>query len=128
VPLDERGNVIEHQHARATDPTGASLPNGEDGPPGVWLSVAPEFRWMLAAVVGLRPLDTAQEVVATTTARVAGLLAFCSAGFTCALAALIAAFHVVTTLAHPPWGDSSPMAGTPPSHGRRLDESRLDLA
>jgi hypothetical protein len=54
---------------------------------------------MIAAIVGPRTLDTAQEVVAATKARVAGIPAFFSDGFTCYLAALIAAFHVVTTFA-----------------------------
>ena len=75
------------------------MPDGEDGRQGVWGSGAPEFRVMLAAVVGPRTLATAQEVVAAPTARVAGLPACFSDGFTCALAALIAAFHVVTTCA-----------------------------
>ena len=54
---------------------------------------------MIAAVRGLRTLDTAKEVVAATKARVAGIPAFFSDGFTCYLAALIAAFHVVMTFA-----------------------------
>jgi len=43
---------------------------------------APEFRLMIAAIVGPRTLDTAKEVVATTKARVAGVPAFFSDGFT----------------------------------------------
>jgi len=54
---------------------------------------------MIAAIVGPRTLDMAHEVVAVTKARVAGIPAFFSDGFTCYLAALIAAFHVVTTFA-----------------------------
>src|SRR3989475_9110139 len=60
---------------------------------------------MIAAVVGPRTLDMAQEVVAITKARVAGIPAFFSDGFTCYLAALIAAFHVMTTFARTgKWG------------------------
>src|SRR5499425_1648734 len=54
---------------------------------------------MIAAVVGPRTLDTAKEIVAATKARVAGIPAFFRDGFTCYLAALIAAFHIVTTFA-----------------------------
>ena len=54
---------------------------------------------MIAAVVGPRTLDTAQEVVAATKARVAGIPAFFSDGCTWYLAALIAAFHIVMTFA-----------------------------
>src|SRR6266849_11134260 len=97
VQLDEMWNFIERKHACETDATGESLPSGADGRQWIWVSFAPEFRLMLAAIVGPRTLDTAKEVVATTKARVAGVPAFFSDGFTCYLAALIAAFHVVTT-------------------------------
>src|SRR5712691_10971165 len=100
VQLDEMWNCIERKHACETDATGESLPAGEDGRQWVWISFAPEFRLMIAAIVGPRTLDTAKEVVAATKARVAGLPAFFSDGFTCYLAALIAAFHIVTTFAH----------------------------
>src|SRR5215470_17464892 len=99
VQLDEMWNFIARKHARETDEAGESLPDGEDGRQWVWISFAPEFRLMIAAIVGPRTLDTAQEVVAATKARVAGIPAFFSDGFTCYLAALVAAFHVVTTFA-----------------------------
>jgi IS1 family transposase/transposase-like protein len=99
VQLDEMWNFIGRKHARETDETGESLPESEDGRQWVWVSFAPEFRLMIAAVVGPRTLETAREVVAATKARVAGLPAFFSDGFTCYLAALIAAFHAVTTFA-----------------------------
>ena len=99
VQLDEMWNFIERKHARETDKTGESLPDGAEGRQWVWISFAPEFRLMIAAVVGPRTLDTAKEVVAATKARVASIPAFFSDGFTCYLTALIAAFHVVTTFA-----------------------------
>jgi IS1 family transposase len=99
VQLDEMWNFIERKHACETDAAGESGPDSEDGRQWVWISFAPEFRLMIAAIVGPRTLDTAQEVVATTKARVAGIPAFFSDGFTCYLAALLAAFHVVTTFA-----------------------------
>ena len=99
VQLDEMWNFIERKHACETDAAGESGPDSEDGRQWVWISFAPEFRLMIAAIVGPRTLDTAQEVVAATKARVAGIPAFFSDGFTCYLAALIAAFHVVTTFA-----------------------------
>jgi IS1 family transposase len=97
VQLDEMWNFIARKHACETDEAGESLPEGTDGRQWVWVSFAPEFRLMIAAVVGPRTLATAKQVVATTKARVAGIPAFFSDGFTCYLAALIAAFHVVTT-------------------------------
>src|SRR6267142_4234977 len=99
VQLDEMWNFIERKHACETDATGESLPTGADGRQWIWVSFAPEFRLMIAAMVGPRTLSTAKEVVATTKARVAGIPAFFSDGFTCYLAALLAAFHVVMTCA-----------------------------
>jgi IS1 family transposase len=99
VQLDEMWNFIARKHACEMDAAGESLPTGEDGRQWVWGSFAPEFRLMIAAIVGPRTLETAKEVVAVTKARVAGGPAFFSDGFTCYLAALIAAFHVVTTFA-----------------------------
>jgi hypothetical protein len=99
VQLDEMWNFITRKHACETDAAGESLPTSEDGRQWVWVSFAPEFRLMIAAIVGPRTLDTAKEVVVATQARVAGIPAFFSDGFTCYQAALIAAFHIVTTFA-----------------------------
>jgi IS1 family transposase len=99
VQLDEMWNFIARKHACETDAAGESLSDGADGRQWVWVSFAPEFRLMIAAVVGPRTLETAKEVVAATKTRVAGIPAFFSDGFTCYLAALIAAFHIVTTFA-----------------------------
>src|SRR5713101_4872349 len=99
VQLDEMWNFIGRKHAQETDAAGESVPDSADGRQWVWVSFAPEFRLMITAIVGPRTLDTAKEVVAVTKARVAGIPAFFSDGFTCYLAALIAAFHVVTTFA-----------------------------
>jgi hypothetical protein len=99
VQLDERWHCLARQHARETDEAGESLPAGADGRPWGWVSCAPEFRLMIAAVVGPRTLATATAVVAVTKARGAGIPAFFSDGFTCYRAALSAAFQVVTTFA-----------------------------
>jgi len=97
VQLDEMWSFIRRKHACETDAAGEGLLDSEEGRQWVWISFAPEFRLMIAAVVGPRTLDMATEIVAITKARVAGIPAFFSDGFTCYLAALIAAFHVVTT-------------------------------
>jgi IS1 family transposase len=99
VQLDEMWNFIARQHARETDEAGERVPAGEDGRQWVWVSFAPEFRLMIAAMVGPRTREMAHEVVAVTKARVAGIPAFFSDGFTGDVAALIAAFHIVTTCA-----------------------------
>jgi IS1 family transposase len=101
VQRDEMGHFIARKHTGETDPTGESVPNGAEGRQGVWISVAPELRVMIAAVVGPRTRDTAKEVVAITQARGAGIPACFSDGVTCYLAARIAAFPIVTTCARP---------------------------
>jgi hypothetical protein len=99
VHLDERWSCIARTHARETDEAGARVPGGEDGRQGVWGSLAPEWRLLSAAGVGPRTRETAKEVVAATKARVAGIPAFFSDGFTWYLAALSTAFPVVRTWA-----------------------------
>jgi hypothetical protein len=98
---DEMWHGLARQRAREPDEAGASWPDGEEGRHGVGSSVAPALRRMRAAVVGPRPLDTAQEVVAATQARGAGSPAGFSDGFTGDRAALFAACHGVTTFARP---------------------------
>ena len=100
VQLDEMWHCIARKHARETDEAGERVPEGEDGRQWIWVSLVPEFRLMIAAVVGPRTLDMAKAVVAVTKARVAGIPACFRDGFTCSLAALLAAFPVVTTCAH----------------------------
>lgn len=99
VQRDEMWHCVTRQHARETDAAGESGPDGEEGRQWIWVSFAPELRLMIAAVVGPRTCAMAQEVVAVTKARVAGIPACFSDGFTCSLAARIAAVHVVTTFA-----------------------------
>src|SRR2546421_673447 len=59
VQLDEMWSFIARKHARETDEAGESLPGGEDGRQWVWVSFAPEFRLMIAAVVGPPSVKTA---------------------------------------------------------------------
>lgn len=98
-PLDAMWNCMTRTHAREGDTAGASLPEGAEGRQGIGVRFAPACRLRSAAGVEPRTLDTAQDVVALTTARVAGMPACCSDGCTGYVAALMAAFHVVTTCA-----------------------------
>jgi len=98
VPLDEMWHCIERKHDQESAAAGKSLPesaefaNGSD-------ELCPGVSTMLTAIVGPRTRETTKEVVAATETRVAGIPAFFSEGFTCSLATLVAAFHVVTTSA-----------------------------
>jgi len=67
VQLDEMWNFIARKHACETDAAGESLPDGEEGRQWVWISCAPEFRLMIAAIVG--PRTTARFVSAGGSAR-----------------------------------------------------------
>jgi hypothetical protein len=71
VQLDEMWHFLERKHSCETDAAGESGPDREDGRQWVWISFAPEFRLLIAAIVGPRTLDSAKEVVAVTKARVA---------------------------------------------------------
>ena len=99
VQRDEMWNFSARTHMGETDATGASGPESAEGRQGGWISCAPECRLMIAAIVGPRTLDTAQEIVAATKARGAGIPAFFRDGFPCYRPALIAACHGVTTFA-----------------------------
>lgn len=99
LQLAELGNFIARQHTRDLSATGERLGAGEDGRQWSWVSCAPEFRLLRAAVVGPRTLDTATAVSAATKARVRGGPAFFSDGFTGYLAAVLACFHTLTTCA-----------------------------
>lgn len=97
VQLDEMWNFVRRKHASETDEEGEGLADGEDGRQWVYVAFAPEFRLMIEAMVGPRTLETTKAVIASTAARVQGIPAFFSDGYTCYLTALIAAFHTLVT-------------------------------
>ncbi len=88
---------MPRQQACEVDTAGKCVPESTDGRQGSWVRFAPECRLLIAAVVGPRRLDTAQEVVALTQARVAGLPACFRDSCAGSVSARIAAVHVVTT-------------------------------
>jgi hypothetical protein len=71
IQLYEMWNFIARKHTCDISTTGESLSEDEDGRQWVWVSFAPEFRLMLAAVVGPRTLETANVVIEVTKACVA---------------------------------------------------------
>lgn len=99
VQLDEMWNFIRRKHAAEADPAGESLPEGEDGRQWIYVAFAPEYRLMIEAYVGARTLETTKRVIATTAARVRGIPAYFSDGYTCYLTALIAFYHTKVTFA-----------------------------
>jgi IS1 family transposase len=97
--LDEMWNFIERKHAQQSAPDGESLPQSAEGRQWIWSSYAPELRLMVAAFVGPRTSDSAVTLLHMTAAVVAGIPCFCSDGFSCYLAALVAVYHQSTAFA-----------------------------
>ena len=74
---------------------GEQFSEATDGQQWIWISFAPECRLMLTAMVGPRTLGTAKTVIETTAAKVRGIPAFFSDGFTCYFAALISIYYTI---------------------------------
>lgn len=99
VQLDEMWNFIERKQAQQSAPDGESLPQSEDGRQWLWMSFAPEFRLMLAVVVGPRTFQSALTLIRMTAAVVLGVPCFFSDGFSCYLSALVEVYHHIKEFA-----------------------------
>lgn len=99
VQLDEMWNCIARKPAQQCAPDGASLAQSPAGRQWIWISSAPQFRLMLAAVVGPRTYASALTLIHMTAAVVSGIPGFFSDGFRCYLAALVAVYHQITEFA-----------------------------
>jgi IS1 family transposase/transposase-like protein len=97
VQLDEMWSFIRRKHAQQAGSDGESLEGSEDGRQWVWISFAPEFRLILAAIVGPRTFTSALQLIQMTAAVVLGVPCFFSDGFSCYLSALIEVYHTVKT-------------------------------
>jgi IS1 family transposase len=84
----------------------------------VWLSYAPEFRLILATVVGPRTSETALTLIQRTARIVLGVPAFFSDGFSTYLQALIECYHTLKTF---------PRTGKPGRPKRPVKEPLPDL-
>jgi hypothetical protein len=80
VQLDEMWNFIVRKCSQGAQANGESLPESEDGRQWIWLSYAPEFRLILAAVVGPRTYATALVLIQMTATVVLGVPCFLSDG------------------------------------------------
>jgi IS1 family transposase/transposase-like protein len=97
VQLDEMWSFIKRKHTAQAGPDGESTALSEDGRPWVWISFAPEYRLILAALVGSRTSESALQLIHMTAAVVLGVPCFFSDGFSCYLAALIEVYHTLKT-------------------------------
>lgn len=97
VQLDEMWNFIERKHSPQAGPDGESSDATEDGRQWVWISFAPQFRLLLATVVGPRTFQSALLLIQMTAAVVLGVPCFFSDGFSCYLPALVECYHTLKT-------------------------------
>jgi IS1 family transposase len=98
VQVDEMWTFVQRKvSAHAVDGEQESPQDADDGRQWVWLSDAPEFRLMLATVVGPRTSETALALIRKTARIVLGIPACFSDGFSAYLQALIACYHTLKT-------------------------------
>jgi len=98
VQLDEMWSFVQRKVSEhAADGEQESPQDAEDGRQWVWLSYAPEFRLILAAVVGPRTSETALTLIQKTARVVSGIPAFFSDGFSAYFQALIECYHTLKT-------------------------------
>jgi IS1 family transposase len=119
VQLDEMWSVVQRKVSEyAADGEQESPQDAEDGRQWVWLSYAPEFRLILAAVVGPRTSETALTLIQKTARIVSGIPAFFSDGFSAYVQALIEWYHTVKTF---------PRTGKPGRPKKPVKELHPDL-
>ena len=97
VQLDEMWSFIKRKHAQQAEADGESSALSEDGRQWVWISVAPQYRRILAAFVGPRTFESAWQLMQMTAAVVVGVPCFFRDGFRCYLSALIEVYHTRKT-------------------------------
>jgi IS1 family transposase/transposase-like protein len=99
VQLDELWNFVERKRSVQDTPQGESQPEATDGRQWVWISYAPQFRLILATVVGPRCLASALQLIQLTAAIVSGVPCFFSDGLSSYLPALMEVYHRLKTFA-----------------------------
>jgi IS1 family transposase/transposase-like protein len=92
VQLDEMWNFIRRKASCEAVDEVESPSHAEDGRQWIWLSFAPEYRLILAAVVGPRVFETALLLIQITARIVCGIPVFFSDGFSCYKEALLAVY------------------------------------
>jgi transposase-like protein len=118
VQLDEMWRFIRRKQAQQAGSDGESMEWSEDGRQWVWISFAPEFRLILAALVGPRTFDSALQLIQMTAAVVLGVPCFFSDGFSCYLSALMEVYHTFQTF---------PRTGKPGRPKQPIKEPHPDL-
>jgi IS1 family transposase len=89
VQLDEMWNFIRCKKSSEAEDEVESPLEAEDGRQWIWLSFAPEYRLILASVIGPRVFETALFLIQITAQIVCGVPVFFSDGFSCYTEALL---------------------------------------
>lgn len=93
VQLDEMWSFVRRKISEAAGEGQESSQESDDGRQWVWISYAPEYRLILAAVVGPRVYETALSLIQMTAQIVNGIPVFFSDGFSCYMRALVECYH-----------------------------------
>jgi IS1 family transposase/transposase-like protein len=97
VQLDEMWSFVKRKLSEKAANDGESPQEAKDGRQWIWISYAPEYRLILAAIVGPRTFQTALLLIQMTATVVLGVPCFFSDGFSCYLQALIEYYHEIIT-------------------------------
>lgn len=99
VQLDEMWSFVKRKvnENKEEDITDENKRESEEGKQWIWVSYAPEFRLILAMVVGPRTFENALYLIQMTASIVLGVPCFFSDGFSCYLPALIECYHKIKT-------------------------------
>lgn len=95
IQLDEMWSFVKRKIGTEADDNNESPQQAEDGRQWIWVSYAPEFRLILAMVVGPRTYETALMLIQMTATIVSGTPCFFSDGFSCYYNALIEHYHKI---------------------------------
>jgi IS1 family transposase len=89
VQLDEMWTFVRRKISKQAGSEMESPQEADDRRQWIWVSYAPEFRLILAMVVGPRTFETALTLIQITAGIVLGIPCFFSDGFSCYMRALI---------------------------------------
>ena len=96
VELDEMWSFVRRKISKTAETEEPeSKQEADDGRQWVWISYAPEYRLILAMVVGPRTFETALALIAMTAGIVLGVPCFFSDGFSCYFNALVEYYHEI---------------------------------
>ncbi len=97
VQLDEMWSFVKRKVSKKAGVAIESNDECDDGRQWIWVSYAPEFRLIVAMVVGPRTFKTALLLIQITASVILGVPCFFSDGFSCYLPALIEYYYKIKT-------------------------------